>query len=137
MINSLVGFIVVFSQVHVQGIATDTLVLSLKGAAIASDGYVDTNDIGEDDNALHCHTNKYDCCAHPYSRAGEWFYPNGSQVPILGYVYHSGHDSYYRNRGHRVVRLNRFNYPSEKGRFRCEVPNATNELQITYVNISM
>ena len=135
MINSLVGFIVVFSQVHVQGIATDTVSLSLKGADIASDGYVDANDIGEYDNALHCHTNKLDCCKHP-SRAGEWFYPNGSEVQTLGQAY-SSHDYYYRNRGRSVVFLNRINNPPEKGRFHCEVPNVNGELQITYVNISM
>ena len=135
MINSLVGFIVVFSQVHVQGIATNTMVLSLKGAAIASDGYVDANDIGEYNNALHCKTNKTDCCA--YNRAGEWFFPNGSQVRILAYFHHSSHDYYYRNRDQRVVRLNRFRNPPEKGHFQCEVPNANEELQITHVNISM
>ena len=134
VIHLLVGFITVF---HIQGVATDTMVLSLKGAAIANDGYVDVNDIGEYDDALHCHTNKTDCCV--YSRAGEWFFPNGSRVQTKGeaHYYYSSRDYYYRNRGHRIVRLNRFNDPSEKGHFHCEVPNASDELQITYVNISM
>ena len=110
--------------------------LSLKGAAIANDGYVDDNDVGEGVNALHCHTNKPDCCNQSSSRAGKWFLPNGSEVQIKRLA-NVSRDYYYRNRGLGVVLLNRFNNPSEKGHFHCEVPNANNENQIIYVNISM
>ena len=135
MISPLIAFIAVTSQVHIQSIATtNTMILSLKGAVIANDSYVDENDIGENDNALHCHTDKLDCCNQLPNRAGEWFFPNGSKVTVKGKANVSSQDYYYRNRGQTVVLLNRVKNPPEKGRFRCEVPNAGEELQITYVN---
>ena len=137
MISLLIRFIAVFSQVHVKVVATNTMILSIKGAVIAIDGYVDANDIGERDNALNCHTNKPDCCDQPPNRNGEWFFPNGDKVKVKGIADDSGQDYYYRSRGQSVVPLNRVNNPPEKGRFRCEVVNALDELQITYINISM
>ena len=127
----------IFSQVYVQGVATNTMSLSIKGAFIAIDGYVDANDIGEEDNALHCHTNKPDCCDQRPNRKGEWFFPDGNDVKVKGIADDNGQDYYYRSRGQSVVLLNRVNTPPEKGRFRCEVVNALDELQITYINISM
>ena len=109
--------------------------LSLKGASIADDGYVDAKDIGEGVNALHCHANKPDCYNLSSHRVGEWFLPNGSEVQIKRLA-NVSRDYYYRNRGLGVVLLNRVNNPSEKGLFYCEVPNANNESQIIYVNIS-
>ena len=67
-------------QVHAQGIsynynssscwlaiiATESDVgLSLKGAPIANNSYVDVDDIDEGDYALLCHTNKTNCCEKP------------------------------------------------------------------------
>ena len=109
--------------------------LSLQGVSIANDGYVDANDIGEGVNALHCHTNKTDCCNQSSHCVGEWFLPNGSEVQIKGLA-NVRRDYYYRNRGLGVILLNRVNNPSEKGHFHCEVPNAYNKSQIIYINIS-
>ena len=128
----------IFSQVYVQGVATNTMILSIKGATIAIDGYVNAKDIGEGDiNALHCHTNKPDCCDQPPNQNGEWFFPNGNKVKVEEIADDDGQDYYYRSRGLSVILLNRANNPPEKGRFRCEVVNALDELQITYINISM
>ena len=45
---------------------------------------MDVDDIGENDTALLCHTNKTDCCRGPldHNKAGEWYYPNGTEVEI-------------------------------------------------------
>ena len=111
--------------------------LSLRGVAIANNSYVDVDDIGEGDNAgLLCHTNKTNCCGQRPNRAGEWYFPNEDmKVEILALS--PANNFFYRNRGQRVVRLNRRGSPSERGLFRCEVPNANNVNQTIYVNIGM
>ena len=112
--------------------------LSLKGQIITNNSYVYVDDIGRGDDALLCHTNKTDCCIYPPNRAGEWYYPNGTQVGILGYYYF---DEFYRNRGIQVVRLNRGHYRqgifTAKGLFRCEVPDSDNNWQFIFINIGM
>ena len=47
-------------------------------------------------------------------------------------------DEFYRERKTKVVHLNRRHGTStERGRFRCEVPDASNTMQTVYVNIGM
>ena len=106
--------------------------MSLRGTPINNDGFVDANDTGSDNdvNALLCLTNATDCCGGD-NRTGDWFFSNGS---IVGSFTDNGrnvsNDFFSRNRGQSVVRLNRYNNPSERGRFRCELLGDT-----IYVNI--
>ena len=67
---------------------------------------------------------------------GHWYLPDGTQVgsftqkkddPTLNF--------FSRDRHTGVVRLNRQGNPMERGRFRCEVPNAAGVNVIVYVNI--
>ena len=117
--------------------------LSLQGIYIVNNSYVDIDNIGEGDNAaLLCHTNKTDCCggyyrSHYSYRAGEWYFPctQDMKVDILGNT--ARNDTFYRNRGLSTVRLNRRGSPSERGCFRCEVPDANNIIQLVFVNIGM
>ena len=112
---------------------TDGVYLSLSGTAIAYNSYVAVDDIGEGDAALLCHTDKTPCCGPP-NRAGEWYYPGGYYVGIQG----GSSDEFYRNRGTQVVRLNRRQGTfTERGLFRCEVPDARNIVRFIYVNIGM
>ena len=102
-----------------------------------NNSHADVYDIGEgDEAALLCITNLVECC---YSSdtpigvggLGEWFYPNGSTVPIEG----AGYDL-YRNRGPSVVRLNRRrNGTSPTGLYCCEVPDSTFTTQRVCANI--
>ena len=96
---------------------------------------MDVDDIGEGNTAaLLCHTNKTNCCTNEMgqTRAGEWYFPNGTSVGVEG----ASQDEFYRNRGTQVVRLNhRQGTPTERGRFRCEVPDSNNVMQTVYVNI--
>ena len=109
--------------------------LSLKGVYLANNSYVDVDDIGEDENALICYTNKTSCCHRPYW-VGEWLFPNGSNVQIVGWNQNSGASGFfYRNRGDRVVRLNRYGNPLETGHFYCQLPDANDVIQILHVNI--
>ena len=92
-------------------------------------------DVGEDDNALLCVTDLIECCRGNETGGrgalGDWFYPNGTAVDIKN----SG-DDIYRNRGPRVVRLNRRNNAmSPTGQYCCVVPDATFTNMITCIDI--
>ena len=106
--------------------------LSLKGTHIANSSNIFITDIGEDVHALLCVTNLATCCDSVGSRTGEWFYPSGSVVPIK-----LNNDSFYRNRGPSVVRLNRKNGTlSPTGLYCCQVPDATLSNKTVCANIS-
>ena len=117
----------------------------LNGVNITNNGYVLVTDIteggfgvtGMDDGGLLCITDRSGCCRisdNPNGGSqGEWYFPNGNPVQIRGTRY--GDSIFYRNRDTKLVRLNRVGNPSERGRFRCEVPNADGVMVNLYVNI--
>ena len=113
--------------------------LSLNGVDVPNDGYVLVTDIteggtGMNDGGLLCITDRTDCCRGRDGVAqGEWYFSNGSLVEIQGT--RTTGDFFFRNRDARIVRLNRFDNPMERGRFRCEVANATGVNVTVYVNI--
>jgi hypothetical protein len=115
--------------------------LSLNGVTIPNDGYVLASDIGYGDTGLHCNTDKSDCCRgadHPNGIVqGDWYRPDGSQVGSFTQedASHPTRNFFARNRGAGIVRLNHYGNPSERGRFRCEVPNAAGVNVTMYVNI--
>jgi hypothetical protein len=98
---------------------------------IANDSFMDADDISEDDNALFCHTTLTSCCRNP--NRGDWFYPNGNivdkkiTIPLL--------HPFYRDRGTRVVRLHHRGNSSQRGRFKCVIPNHNDIDQSVFVNI--
>ena len=59
-------------------------------------------DIGEGESALLCKTDRESCCGTPTNRAGQFYYPNGSLVPISG-----AGQSFYCDRLTQQIRLNR------------------------------
>ena len=87
------------------------------------------SDIGENDMALTCVTDRVQCCQT--DRAGEWLYPNNTQVPLSG-----AGMNFYRDRGSQVVRLHRRNNAlSPTGRYRCTIPDASGVMQTLVANI--
>ena len=120
-------------------LAIGRVTLSLNGTTIANNSYVDVRDIGDtDDNALHCQTDKMNCCESPPNRAGEWYYPNVTTVKNHDDSMAASPNNYfYRNRGQSVVRLKRVENPSQRGLFWCEVPTLNNENETIFVNIGM
>ena len=118
-----------------------TVYLSLNGATIPNDSYVLANDIGVGFTGLHCNTDRNDCCRgadHPSGVAqGHWYLPDGRQVG--SYTQQNANDPtgnfFSRDRSTGVVRLNRNGYPSQRGHFRCEVPDASGVTVNLYVNI--
>ena len=88
--------------------------------------------IGEGVNALQCTTNRAGCCRTV--RAGQFYFPNGTLVPILGFD--PTIRTYYRNRDSGFIRLNRINNGMETGQFHCEIPDASGTIVNLFINIS-
>jgi hypothetical protein len=95
---------------------------------------VSLRDIGEGRRALLCITNETDCCRSYYYIMKEWYFPNGSTVRIKG----TG-DSFYRNRGPSIVRLNwRNNANSPIGIFSCIIPiTQPNQIMTSTIHIGI
>ena len=96
-------------------------------------------DIGEEDAALLCTTDSDSCCNGTgrlgyitIGRAGEFYFPDGTQVPIS---YNSLARNYYRNRIPGAIRLNRRSNGTITGRFRCEIPDASGTMVNLFINI--
>ena len=88
-----------------------------------------------------CNTDRNDCCRgsdNPNGVAqGHWYDPQGNEVGSFTVEIKEdlGQNFFARNRDHGIVRLYRFRNPSERGRFRCEIPNASGNNETLYVNI--
>ena len=91
-------------------------------------------DIGEGDAALQCTTDSTTCCTDTNGerRAGEFYFPSGTVVPISGNVLTR---TYYRSRGSRFITLNRRLNGTISGLFRCEIPDASGTLVNLFINI--
>ena len=104
--------------------------MSLRGTPINNDSFVSAGDIGAGNDALLCLTNNTNCCVQPME-FGNWIFPNETLVD--SFTDNGGsvdNDFFSRSRGESVVRLNRYNNPSERGLFRCVLLGDT-----IYVNI--
>ena len=116
--------IIIYTPIRPVGLS---LKFMLGGKTYLNNTIVLMSDIGEDNNALLCMTDKSDCCSNPI---GEFYYPNNSAV---GY---SQENLLYRNRGPQVVRLNRRNNDlSPTGVYRCQIPDSSGSMQSIYINI--
>ena len=94
---------------------------------------MNVEEIGEGSSALLCLTNNTQCCSLIFhTNRPEWYFPNGSQVGIKG----NGYNSFYRNRGHSVARLNRrYDTTMPNGVFHCTIPDINGTNQNIYVGI--
>ena len=113
--------------------------LSLNGETIPNNSYVRFSDIGSDGSIL-CNTDRSDCCGrgdHPNEvLQGHWYNPEGYEVGSYATEYDiNSNDFFARNRDTGVVRLFPTGIPTERGHFRCEIPNAAGVNIFLYVNI--
>ena len=117
--------------------------LSLSGVVYANNSAIQITVIGKTDpdadlnDGLQCITDRMPCCAATEGRAGEWYFPNGTLVPVLGTGTNMA-TAFYRNRGDDgTVNLNRLNtnvlIPT--GLFCCEVPDVAGDTQPLCANI--
>ena len=106
---------------------------------VPNNGFVLASSIGGD--GILCNTDRNDCCRasdNPNGSAqGHWYRPNGTEVGgyNIEYTNNPRGEFFARNRGSGIVRLYRTGNPSERGRFYCEIPNASGDTETRYVNI--
>ena len=109
--------------------------MCIRDRLYANNSVISITEIGQTDismsasqnsnNGLQCITDRMPCCRFGPNTAGEWFFPDGTMVPIrvLGTA-----TTFYRNRGSDdgTVNLNRINtiVMSPTGLFCCVVPDA-------------
>ena len=103
----------------------------LNGVSYPSGSTVLRTDIGEGAAALWCTTDRTHCCITV--RAGQFYFPDGTQVPTLGPD--PSIRTYYRSRGSRFISLNRRDNGMETGQFRCEIPDASGITVNLFINI--
>ena len=104
----------------------------LNGKIYLNNSAIAISEIGEGDEALYCRTDKEKCCGMVPNRFGQFFYPNGLQVPI-----HARQQGFYRNRGDQIIRLNRREgVTSPSGTYRCEIPNADDQMINIYITLT-
>ena len=108
------------------------MILTLNGVQYPNNSVINIEAIGRNREALICQTNKRPCCATPPNRAGEWYYPNGTLVPIEV----KGSAIYRDREDEGQVRLNRKNNVIHPiGVYRCEVPDAQNIKRSLYAGL--
>ena len=109
--------------------------LLLNGEIIPNDGYIFVTAIGEGSGGLLCNTDRSDCCrVSNGAPQGQWYFPDPPGDQVIIEDMRTG-DFFYRDRGTGVVRLNRRGNPTERGRFRCEIPDINGDVVNLYVNI--
>ena len=92
-------------------------------------------DIGEDDDALLCITNRTACCQRPYTgingpALGNWFFPNGTRVPSSAGM----NRDISRSRGQMDVVMHRRRGGVE-GIYRCEIADSFGFTQTIHIGV--
>ena len=109
--------------------------ISLRGTTYQNNSNVTLEDIGDNnDTALVCVTNLTTCCRPPYtgengSVLGNWFFPNGTQVPSGG-----DQGDFHKTRGQMEIALQR-RRGGEEGIYHCEIPDSMNIVQTIYIGV--
>ena len=104
----------------------------LRGETYTNNSVIDIADVGTGESTLLCKTDSESCCETPPNRAGEFYYPNGVQVPIR-----SAEQGFYRDRRTQRMRLNRrqrTNVPI--GVYSCEIPDASGVIQKLFITLT-
>ena len=106
----------------------------LNGNTFTNNSVASFLEIGEGDASLLCKTNKVACCGSVPNRYGEFYYPNGQKVPVVG---RAGGAELYRNRGNQLIRLNRRSgVVSPRGKYRCEIPDDSDVMQEILITLN-
>lgn len=112
--------------------------LSLNGVTISNNSYIRFSDIGSD--GILCNTDRLGCCHsvdNPNGVAqGHWYNPDDVEVGAYYVEHSSNHENFFaRNRDTGVVRLYPTGIPTNRGRFRCDIPNIEGVGVSLFVNI--
>ena len=117
-------------MIRAYGIVAGGVWFSLNGTTYQNNSLVTLENIGGEDDALLCKTNRTACCqAENRSVIGNWFFPNKTRVPSSGKMW-----DFYRTRNQMVVRLNH-RRGEEDGIYHCEIHDARNVIQTIYIGV--
>ena len=107
---------------------------------VSNNSILELTDIGDIDSSgtpLVCATQLTPCCAAFENRHGEWFYPNGTRIPIMGANY-----PFYRIRRDAQTGVlggallnRRFDAMAPNGIYRCVIPGTDRVSQTLYVGL--
>ena len=107
---------------------------------VSNNSILELTDIGDIDSGgtpLICATQLTPCCATFGDRHGEWFYPNGTHVPVMGANY-----SFYRIRRDAEIGVlggallnRRFDAMAPNGIYQCVIPDIDGLNQTLYVGL--
>ena len=87
---------------------------------IPNNGIVDISDIGsENDDALHCNTNRPPPRGGPNNSGGDWFIPDGTKI------YPAVVPGFQTNRGPMVARLLRKPGVPAEGMYKCSIKDVS------------
>ena len=112
-------YLFVFSSFHTTEGLCVGVHIELNRRILEDNDLVNITDIGENDAAVLCRTDRLGCCKRDHGGDGEWYFPNNERVGTIG-----RNGSFYRNRDQGVVRLNRrYNAMMPTGLFCCEIPD--------------
>ena len=128
---------IIISYLHV------AVQLELGSTRPANNTVVLINDIGsglENDgsNALVCATQRTPCCAYFFDRFGDWFYPNGTEVPRYDHYYEFyrfRRDSNYQATLGGVLLNRRSDAMEPTGIYWCTIPDVDDVNQMLYVGL--
>ena len=85
------------------------------GPALADHSYVDLSTVGTvDDNAVVCHTDLSTCCSGSQGfHRGNWYFPNGTRLPLAGVI--------YLGRTDQIAVIRRTTATGPTGIYRCDI----------------
>ena len=110
-------------------LSLDTPGFTLRDQSYPNHGLVQINEIGETNgthsNGLNCVSDLPDCCISGMSPRGEFDFPDGSAVPIMGAI----RNGYYRTRGDDRIVLNRRSEGMVQGLFQCRIRTQTSQTE--------
>ena len=108
--------------------------LTLNGVNYTNNSVVTITDIGTGSAALICTTTHLACCLS--TDGSQWYFPDGSAVQRSGTTYYRTRTiSYVEPASGGTVRLHRNPGATTTGVFRCDIPDASRDLQSLYVGI--
>ena len=108
----------------------------LNGQFYSNNSQISFSLVGDGDSALRCVTDG-DCCTPP-NRAGEFYFPDGSQVRTLAVATALGHHV-YRNRGEKMIRLHHRDLAGDgppTGNYTCEIPDSTGQMKTLVITLT-
>ena len=99
--------------------------ISINGTDLENNSYIDADLVGMDkEDMIECSTDLRTCCSSRQGLdRGDWYFPNGTRVPLVGDV--------YETRAQQRVTLYR-DGSSPSGIYHCSIPVNDNDNRVRY-----